>query len=166
MGKFKKLPNRYDIIDGNAARVMSQGENPGLYLEAELERNKWFVRELEKQQKAEKTNPKKYETAIKNTREQMRLINAKLEDIKYGTRNFALFRAEDQVASINREIKQASLPKEMLLRARLKKLKSAIQQIRYDNNQIRRHMHMLGFDKPKSLKGVTFEESTDTEIKL
>ena len=96
----------------------------------------------------------------------MRLINAKLEDIKYGTRNFALFRAEDQVSSINREIKQASLPKEMLLRARLKKLKSAIQQIRYDNNQIRRQMHMLGFDKPKSLKGVTFEESTDTEIKL
>ena len=166
MGKFKKIPNRYDVIDQNVAEIMAQGKNPGKFLEGELGRYTWYLKELEQKAKPGKPGSEWSETAAKNIKDQMRIIRAKLDDIQYGTRNFDLFRLEEQVEAITREIPRASLPREMILKGRLKRAKATIQQIRHDNNLIRRQNHLLGFDKPVVMKKSSPEETTGTAIHM
>ena len=93
-----------------------------------------------------------FKSAIEHQEEQISLIRAKLEDIQFGTRNFELFKLEEQVAKLNSEMKYASLPGQLILKGKIKKMKQQIQEIRMSNKEIRRQMHIMGYDKPEEAK--------------
>lgn len=144
------MPDRLGIIDQN----VKQSPDPVAYLEDRIRTTQKDLDTIRQQKSQAKPEHKGwYEKQEKFIAEQVKLLMAKREDVRFGTHNFEILRASSKLDEVHKQLKNANLLSAVGLRAKARRAKNIITQYRAQDKDIRRANSIIA-----GMHGTTYEE--------
>ena len=135
MSKFRKMPDRLGVIDQNVA----ESKDPVAYLDGRIRATRADLVNIRQQKGQTDINHRAwYERQEQFMNEQITLLEAKREDVAYGTHNFDIMRTTEELDSVKKELDYAGLLESIALRPISKKLKNKIAKFKAQDREIRR----------------------------